>query len=601
MKSLLLLLWQRMADDLAIQCRTSTDRDLETVRGRVESEGVSFLTITLTNYCKDFERSLDQGFVASNQFAGFRRSGGLPAFLQGFLRLIFTPDGSRLLPHPDYDAIRAIRQLTLVFGKISLECSDARKRKAYEQYVQCEKEVLESDLVRTPEMVSDLSRIWYMLFGKMFDRMERELSALHFDRFLPKHGPGATADRLVGNQKFNQSEWPERLDRILPFGEFALPNWRYFDDSAVDFLEPGRERPVRVVLVPKTLKTPRVIAIEPTAMQYAQQAVLSRFLEGWREDDYLSSFLGFDNQVPNQDMALIGSSSGSLATLDLSEASDRVSNQLVQGLFWPHQSHVSELFDAIRTRQADVDGEIINLVKYASMGSAVTFPVEAMVFLCTIFHGIEQQLNRHLTRRDLSGFVGSVRVYGDDIVIPVHFVHSVHDSLEAFGFKVNSHKSFWTGKFRESCGKEYYDGEDVSIVRLRHVFPADPTDATEVIGLVSFRNQLYYAGLWGTVSWLDQRLNRILKGAFPVVAETSAVLGRHSLSFSYQAEKMDDHLHSPLVRGWVVKAQSPVNRVDGVPALTKALISGFNPDDDHLERSGRPRSVNITPRMASPF
>lgn len=601
MKSLLLLLWQRLADDLASLCCTCTERDLETVTARVESEGESFLTITLTDYAKDFEQALSQGHVASNQFAGFRRSGGLPAFLQGFLRLIFTPSGNELLHTPSSDAIFAVRQLTLVFGKLSDECSDARNRKALRQYVQCEKEVDASDKRRTPEMASDLSRIWYMLFGTMFDQMERELQSFIFDRFVPRHGPGATSDGLVGNQKFYLSEWPERLDRVLPFGEFALPNWRFFDRSDVDFLEPGRERPVRVVLVPKTLKTPRVIAIEPTAMQYAQQAVLYRFLEGWRQDDNLSSFLGFDNQAPNQELARIGSSEQSLATLDLSEASDRVSNQLVQSLFWSHHSSVSELFDAIRTRQADVAGEVINLSKYASMGSAVTFPIEAMVFLTVVFYGIEKKLNSRLTPSTIRSFRGLVRIYGDDIIVPVDTVLPVIAALEAFGFKVNANKSFWTGKFRESCGKEYYDGTDVSIVRLRHRIPTSPADATEVIGLVSFRNQLYHAGLWGTVAWLDKRLVRLLQGAFPVVDSTSAILGRHSVAFSYKAERLDVHYHSPLVRGWVVKAKSPVNTVDDVPALIKALISGFNPDPEHLVRSGRPRSVNISPRMASPF
>jgi hypothetical protein len=34
-------------------------RDLETIRSRVKHQGVSFLTITLPNFYKDFERSVE--------------------------------------------------------------------------------------------------------------------------------------------------------------------------------------------------------------------------------------------------------------------------------------------------------------------------------------------------------------------------------------------------------------------------------------------------------------------------------------------------------------------------------------------------------------
>jgi len=36
-------------------------RDLEAVRSRIKDEGISFLTITLPDFCKDFERSVEVG------------------------------------------------------------------------------------------------------------------------------------------------------------------------------------------------------------------------------------------------------------------------------------------------------------------------------------------------------------------------------------------------------------------------------------------------------------------------------------------------------------------------------------------------------------
>jgi len=79
MKSLTLL-WKVMLRDLGIRCCTSTDRDIKTFADRYEHEGLSFLTITLPRFGKDFQKSLDLGKVDSSLFAGFRRSGGLPYF-----------------------------------------------------------------------------------------------------------------------------------------------------------------------------------------------------------------------------------------------------------------------------------------------------------------------------------------------------------------------------------------------------------------------------------------------------------------------------------------------------------------------------------------
>jgi len=167
---------------------------------------------------------------------------------------------------------------------------------------------------------------------------------------------------------------------------------------------------------------------------------------------------------------------------------------------------------------------------------------------------------------------------------------------------VNRGKSFWNGKFRESCGKEYYDGHDVSIVKVRRVLPTQRKDATEVISAVSTRNQLYWAGYWETVKWLDDKLSRILF-RYPLVSSSSPVLGRESV-LGYQTDKMDPHTHSPLVRGYVVSTRSPFNRLDDHDALLKFLIKRSDKpffSKDHLERSGRPVAVNIKLRNASPF
>jgi hypothetical protein len=628
MKSLTSL-WSCIAHEMAIRCCTSATLDVKTVERRVEHEGLSFLAITLADFGKATQKWLDQGFVVPSDVPSFKkdRLTGLPVFLRGFLGRVFDSSSGALLDEPDIEAIFALRQLTLMFSKIALPgeprdgstggvVTPRRERRAMSEYIQCEQEVRESDKLLDPQYKEDFKRISDMLFGDLFAKVDRDI---HWARCQPKHGPGAVADRLSSNAKYRMRTWTSRLQRVFPAVEFLIPNSDYMSElDDLHLLEPGSEIPVRVITVPKTLKTPRIIAIEPAAMQYAQQAILRSLLDAFKEDGFLSRVIGFDDQDPNREMAATGSLSGDLATLDLSEASDRVSNQHVR-LLLDGYPELLQAVDASRSRKADVPGHgVIRLAKFASMGSALCFPIEAMVFLTLIFLGIERELSAPLSYETLvKRFRKQVRVFGDDLVVPRDYVLSVVNELETFGFRVNIGKSYWTGRFRESCGREYYDGQDVSIVKVRQVLPTRRQDASGVIAAVSLRNQLYWAGLWKGAAWMDNYIEKIIK-IFPNVAPTSPLLGRQS-ALGYQFQRLDRYTHSPLTRGYYVSAESPRDPLDGSGALLKCLLrypyQGFgipkqlerpavdvaSVDDEHLERSGRPERVSIKLGWKSPF
>jgi hypothetical protein len=636
-------LWSCTADELAVRCCTSADRDKTTVTARVEHEGLSFLAITLANFGKVTQKWLDQGFVDSSQsthFAYKRKKGsvtGLPCFLWGFLSRVFDPVSGALLENPDIEAIYAVRQLTLMFSKIALPelpshgksrsvnglrvVKPSRERRAMLEYLQCEQDVKAYDSILDQDYKSDFRRMSQMLFGSLFAKVDRDI---HNGYVIPKHGPGAVADKLSSNGKYNQQTWTARLQQVFPASSFLIPNQSYKDELAVrlHMLEPGSEVPVRVISVPKTLATPRIIAVEPTAMQYAQQAVLSSLLVAFKEDSFLSRVIGFDDQEPNRVLACRGSLRGDLATLDLSEASDRVSNQHVLEMLEDYPA-LHGAVQASRSRKADVPGHgVIRLAKFASMGSALCFPIEAMVFTTLVFLGIERELSAPLSRKAvINRFSEQVRVFGDDIIVPRDYVLSVVDELSTFGYKVNIGKSFWTGRFRESCGREYYDGQDVSIVKVRSVLPTRRQDASGVIAAVSLRNQLYWAGLWRSAAWMDNYLRKVLKH-FPNVAPTSPLLGRES-ALGYEFRKLDPNLHSPLTKGYYVKAEPPRDPLVGSGALLKCLLQKQPPlggvpyavrhadsfavdplprvDDQHLERSGRPKHVSIKLGWRQPF
>jgi len=597
MKSLMEL-WITLAKELAGICHTSATRDCKTVSRRVKAEGMSFFTISLPSFGKDFERSLDQGKVDRQDFQGFKWNAGLPVLLQGFLSRVFDTSSGRLLDDPDIDAIQAIRQLTLIFGKMFMLPTKERERAAMSDFIKCEQEVEASMISYWSDPYFRASRdrfriISNSLYGLIFRDIEKVLDDPL--KVLPMHGPGATADRKIGNAKYYQNTWPKRLEAVFHAVDCLIPSQSYYDElDQVHFLEPWEEIPVRVISVPKTQKTPRIIAIEPTAMQYAQQAVRKLIYEKVERDNLLKTFIGFLDQTPNQELAQEGSHTGELATLDMSEASDRVSCLHVDDLLC-YNPILRDAVMACRSSKADVSGHgVITLSKFASMGSALTFPMEAMVFLAIIFVAIESDLNRPLSRKDFKSYLGKVRVFGDDIIVPVKHVESTIRYLELFGLKVNRRKSFWTGKFRESCGKEFYSGHDVSIVRVRREAPTSLTDVEEISSWVDLSNQMYFSGYWKTVKWLDRYITEIIHD-FPVVLPTSPVLGRHSF-MGYDAQKVGGRYQIPLVKGLVRRDHIPKNSLDGHRALLKVFLERGNEplfQTDHLERSGRPRVGHI--------
>jgi hypothetical protein len=368
------------------------------------------------------------------------------------------------------------------------------------------------DFVRTDRELGDHFRVgipgrdldaferrFLRLFGDVLDKVETRVASFEL---IPRHGSGSVADGLTAKQKWDFPYFPERLESSFPSWRYTrnLPSW-----EPVPTVPLGAELPVKVISVPKTQSKPRIIAIEPSAMQYAQQALKE---ELYREigRSPLREILGFRDQTRNQRMAHEASISGTLATLDLSEASDRVHLSVVIRAFrsWPH---TLEYILACRSRTALIGGEEeILLHKFASMGSALTFPIEAMVFTTLASLGMTQEPT--VSIRELTGHLS---VYGDDIIVPVDAVGRVIALLEAFGFKVNERKSFWTGRFRESCGKEYYDGTDVSVVRLRADPPGSLDDAALIRRFVAFRNRSYEAGLWAVTRACDELLSGVIR------------------------------------------------------------------------------------------
>ncbi len=554
MKSLLQLHTAILAE-IGQYCSTEVTRDMEYMSRRTEEEGESFLTLTLPALGKALEKGLAEGRFPLQDVSMFRHVRGLPAFLGGFLKLIFSRDGL-LLEDPDVTAIWAIRQLCYLTYKVERDCTPKRVKAAIDQYVSTDAELRYLPKRITAEQRDTFSRVSLRLFGDLFGVLDRKIADFEL---IPKHGPGSVADRLSPLRKRDLAYWTERLEGVFPHWRYRtnIPEW----DHDLEMVAPGAETPVRVVTVPKTQKTPRVIALEPSTVQYAQQALMGEIYH-LIQSSPLDGILGFQDQLRNQELAREASITGKLATLDLSEASDRVHWWLVQQLVkgFPH---LRDYLDATRSQRAEVEGYgVIPITKFASMGSALTFPIEAMIFTVVALMGMGERGEHPISVARLRGVLS---VYGDDIIVPTDRVASVIEHLEAFGFKVNRSKSFWRGYFRESCGKEYYKGQDVSVQKLRQDFPTSQKDAAAIASLIDFRNRCYTAGLWGVVRKLDTETKKFV----PVVPSRDSEAGLVHVTYLSpdQKTRYNRHLQCQEVKVPYLHPHGNEYRVDGERGL----------------------------------
>lgn len=281
-----------------------------------------------------------------------------------------------------------------------------------------------------------------------------------------KWGPGATLS-LKGEKATLEDkvrEYPIQVTpRALPYIKAVVESDPHWAEVIINSGKPEHDEYARVegpftllpccfttvpgcraTLVDKSAKTKRAIAIEPTGNIFLQLGV----------GNYIRKRLqrvgvDLDDQTWNQALAYYGSITGDVATIDLKAASDTVSREVVFQLLpldW------SILLDQLRSPKILWKGEPwLQLEKFSSMGNGFTFELESL-----IFWGITSAVVEVLETEELIG------IYGDDIICRQECVPLLREVLDYCGFTVNSEKSHDRGYFRESCGRHYWNGSDVT-------------------------------------------------------------------------------------------------------------------------------------------
>lgn len=415
-------------------------------------------------------------------------------------------------------ATRAIRALTLFAYKLEVEPTLEQMDSTWDQFVKTDLEI---------------GRIsYYDTFEKkgFVDRARRHIrkivGKLNPSAIRGFHGSGSSACGVPPQQRYGSERVVHELNALFPYDLHFCVNENHLVDIAtytapftgglpgfgyVTYLEDrnGEIKDVsqlmgdfgvstsyrrvhttefvsltelnsKVAFVPKDSRAPRLISEEPRELMFIQQG-LRTDLEGridrspWAED------LKLTDQVRQKHLARESSRTGRLGTLDMKEASDRVSLALVKELFPPDWFAAFSACRSPRTvwdRVSD-DGHLTTHVcefaKFAPMGSALCFPVEQLVFW-------------GLCRAIVDSPAVHVSVFGDDIIVDASHCPAVVRGLEMFGLKTNVDKSFWRGFLRESCGGYYLRGHDISVCNLKGL-PVDDYDGYESV--IAFLNNLF--------------------------------------------------------------------------------------------------------------
>jgi hypothetical protein len=492
----------------------SVHLDLDYVKARAAKEGVSFFTKSLPLIGKHIDASLGSGTTLC--IPGLKRAKGrtTPSFLGKLFERVFDNEGRELLCACPL-SVRHLRQLTYFFYKLELPYDESTNDK-----VVCQFEETDRDLHHHPPFMGDDEAI--MSVAKLLIR--EVVATVEVGSFTPRHGPGSVATGEKHWQKMRFSRFYPSLDEKFAYCD-------YFFSGAMDICDnyrelhgrlPSHTPTAKVVLVPKDSRGPRLISCEPVEYQYIQQAVAQELVRAIECCRLTAGRVNFTDQTVNRQYAWYGSLGARWVTLDMKDASDRVSLRLVEELF--AGTHLLEYLLACRSTHTRLpNGKIVHLKKFAPMGSALCFPVEALVFwalsvACSI------QANPHpMHHRDKRQYaLEGVHVYGDDLIMRTEDYGTALQFFPKVGLMFNLSKCCTSGFFRESCGMDAYKGVNVTPVRYRTVWVPRSSATKQLLSSVEMSNHLYSHGYWETADIIMDLVVRKY-GPLPIICHDRPV------------------------------------------------------------------------------
>jgi hypothetical protein len=137
------------------------------------------------------------------------------------------------------------------------------------------------------------------------------------------------------------------------------------------------------------------------------------------------------------------------ATADVKGGSDNYTSALLNRVL-PRPWYVALRKTFVRTIHLDGGERSLATESILPMGNGATFPIETLVFYCLI-----------KAIGELTNTKGIYSVYGDDLIYPSRIHQYVAAVFPQLHIELNLSKTFVKYPFRESCGSDFYRGQDV--------------------------------------------------------------------------------------------------------------------------------------------
>lgn len=542
--------------------------DMSTLVERYAYEGRGFLSVGLSSLGKSVDKALQGTEPLCCEGFKVRRLTCLPDFLHELFMQVFDPEDGFVLPPSEVNplALRELRQVLFYAYKEEFpftrdhQAAAVHEMRTVDSALPDDNHVVEPDVKRVLEYAA-------RLVGDVLRDFDPK-------SIVPGHGPGSVATYEKPYEKMDFRRVYASLDAEYPYVEYFTLGRRHLwnDKGHQKSLCYTRDAVSRMAIVPKDARGPRKISLEPLEIQWMQQGLKKALYDWFERHPLTKGKVNFTDQGINQRHAIRASLKRNRDTVDLKDASDRNSLWLVRQV-WKYAPRVLTALEATRsTHMRLLDGTTLRLRKFAPMGSAVCFPVEALTFwaLTVACLAVISRLPAALTRH--------VWVYGDDIILPHGHLSDLDMVFTAVGLKINLDKTCSEGYFRESCGVDAFYGNDVTPLKIKLSPPSTRSAAANIVSWVERGNMFYAQGyhiaamsIWDHVERLVGKLPCLPLDA-PDVGFLHKRMACECASFSRKTRlKWDPDIQSWVAEVWTWKA--PVVKASPLRIWSALLLS----------------------------
>jgi hypothetical protein len=558
--------------DISALADVNLERDIQTINSRYAHEGLSFLCKTLPALAKNILHSLEVGTFQKSEAFACSGSRLLPKFLGGLTERLFDAHTGLIKQDACYVSLWAIQMICFFLYKYELPYSEYTEAQALASMVEVNDNLPRSFPMEQYPLNEDKGKLLSLASQLASDLLlpskEDGTGGLDLVDIYPRHGSGAVNEGgILPHGKYSFREFDERLESYYPSSTYlvaspALERFIKARSSKRKVLDEGVSansgrsfcasvtgrrsrsnqrkhitRLSKTCTVPKDSRGPRVISEEDKELMFFQLGQKAKLYEFLERHQWTRGHINFTDQTINGSLALEGSKTGYWATLDMKDASDRVSLALVHALL---PDDIFRLLYATRSDYTVIKtagtSRVIKLLKFSPMGSGVCFPLEALVFWLLIVTTLMV-----VCGKTFKWSINSVYVYGDDIIVPAQYAQAIMESLQWYGLKFNQTKCFINGPFRESCGIDAFKGVNVTPIKLKKRLPQEKTDVESIVSWCKLANSLSAMGCKRTSEEMFGYIERLI-GPLPLGDAKSSYLCRYG---SLDVESLPHHASHP--------------------------------------------------------